>query len=109
MSDISMYRKLLGYNGGDKKYPIYAAMPGALVTHAFIHCTNCREAISHNMGPRSDAWCVECTEEKIIADAKAKVKAKEEKDKLAKIKAALAKKKEEDELAKRIADETKDA
>lgn len=104
-----MYRKLLGYMGADKKYPIYAPMPGALVTHAFIHCTQCGESISHNMGPRSNAYCVECTDIKIEADAKAEVEAKKEKEKLAKIKAALAKQKEEEELAKRIADDTKDA
>jgi len=99
-----MYRKLLGYQGANKKQPIYEAMPGALVTHAFIHCTNCGESISHNMGPRSDAWCVQCTEDKIVADAKAKAKAEEEKKKLAKIKAALKKKKEEEDEAKRKAD-----
>ena len=104
MNNVSMYRKLLGYNGGDKRYPIYAPMPGALVTHAFIHCTKCREAISPNMGPRRDAYCVPCTEEKIVVDAKAKAEAEKEKNKLAKIKAAIKKKLEEEAEAKRKAE-----
>ena len=102
--NMSMYRKLLGYQGANKKQPIYEAMPGALVTRAFIHCCQCREAISPSMGPRSDAWCVPCTENKIVVDAKRKAQAEEEKKKLAKIKAALKKKKEEEDEAKRKAD-----
>ena len=101
----SMYRKLLGYQGADKKQPIYEAMPGALVTHAFIHCCQCRESISPSMGPRSNAYCVECTDIKIESDAKAKAEAKKEKEKLAKIKAALEKQKELDD-AKRGDDDT---
>ena len=98
-----MYRKLLGYQGADKKQPIYEAMPGALVTQAFIICCECNGIISGTMGPRSDAWCVECTENKIVADAKAKKEAEEAKKKLAKIKAAMEKQREEDE-AKRKAE-----
>lgn len=98
-----LYRKLLGYQGANKKQPIYESMPGALVTQAFIICCKCNEAISSTMGPRSDAWCIECTENKIVADAKAKKEAEEAKKKLAKIKAAIEKQWEEDE-AKRKAD-----
>lgn len=98
-----MYRKLLGYQGGDKKQPIYEAMPGALVTRAFIHCSQCGDAISPSMGPRSDAYCIECTENKIVADAKAKKEAEEAKKKLAKIKVALEKQKEEDERKRKEA------
>lgn len=57
-----LYRGLIGYIGGDKKRPVYEAMPGALVTRAFIHCSQCSKAISHNMGPHRDTWCAECTE-----------------------------------------------
>lgn len=103
--NMSMYRKLLGYQGANKKQPIYEAMPGALVTHAFIHCCKCGESISHNMGPRSNAYCIECTDIKIDADAKAEVEAKKEKEKLAKIKVALEKQKELDD-AKRSDDDT---
>ena len=99
---ISMYRKILGYQAADKKQPIYEPMAGALVTHAFIHCCKCGESISHNMGPRSNAWCIECTEEKIVADAKAKMEAEKEKEKLAKIKVALEKQKEEDEAKAKL-------
>ena len=102
-----MYRKILGYQSGDKKQPIFEPMPGALITRAFIHCSQCGDAISPSMGPRSDAYCIKCTEAKIIADAKAKIDAEEEKKKLAKIKVALEKKKEEDE-AKRREDAAKD-
>ena len=105
--NISMYRKLLGYQAADKKQPIYAAMPGALVTQAFIRCCKCGESISHNMGPRSNAYCIPCTEEKIVADAKAKKEVEEEKNKLAKIKEAIKKKLEEE--AKRKEEAAKDA
>ena len=59
---LSMYRKILGYSSGDKKQPIYAPMPGALVTQAFIYCSQCGGTISGTMGPRQDAWCLSCTE-----------------------------------------------
>ena len=84
-----MYRKLLGYMGANKKYPIYEAMPGALVTQAFIHCCECREAISGTMGPRNNAYCIECTDLKIKSDAKAKLEEEESKKELAKKKALL--------------------
>jgi len=93
---ISMYRKLLGYMDADRRKPIYAAMPGALVTHAFILCCKCKEAISSNMGPRQNAWCVSCTDqnEKDVIE-------QEKEDKLEKDRA--------DALAKRIAKEKEDA
>jgi len=62
MAKMSMYRKLLGYTGGDKKSPIFEPMSGALVTQAFIHCSQCGKAIYTQMGPRADAWCIACTE-----------------------------------------------
>ena len=97
---ISMYRKILGYQAGDKKQPILEAMPGALVTRAFIHCSQCADAISPSMGPRSNAYCIQCTEDKIVADAKALMEAEEEKEKLAKVKIALEQLKEEQEKDK---------
>lgn len=69
---ISMFRKLLGYSSGDRKQPIYAPMPGALVTAALIHCSQCRTMISGSMGPRRDAWCISCTDENVKIVAKGK-------------------------------------
>lgn len=86
-----MYRKLLGYQGANKKQPIYEAMPGALVTQAFIRCCECEGMISGTMGPRSDAWCIECTDVKIESDKKAKLLAEEAKKELAKKKALIEK------------------
>jgi hypothetical protein len=103
---MSMYRKLLGYQGADKKQPIYEAMPGALVTRAFIHCSPCGDAISPSMGPRSNAYCIECTDVKIESDAKAKADEEKEKEKLAKIKVALEKQKELDDAKRRDDDDT---
>ena len=100
--NISMYRKILGYQNADKKQPIFEPMPGALITRAFIHCSHCGEAISPSMGPRSNAWCIQCTEDKIVADIKAEAEAEEEKKKLAKIKVALEKQKEEDEAKAKL-------
>lgn len=100
--NISMYRKILGYQAADKKQPIYEPMPGALITQAFIRCCHCEGTISGTMGPRSNAWCIKCTEEKIVADAKAKMEAEKEKEKLAKIKVALEKQKEEDEAKAKL-------
>lgn len=57
-----MYRKLLGYRSGNRKQPVFAAMPGALITQAYIHCSQCRAEISPNMGPHRDTWCIPCTE-----------------------------------------------
>jgi len=100
--NISMYRKVLGYMGGDKKQPIYQHMPGALVTQAFIHCSQCMAAISGQNGPRRDAWCIKCTDEKVETDAEAKKVARKKAtaDALAKKKAELeaaAKKKKAEE------------
>lgn len=98
---ISMYRKLLGYTSGDRRQPIFAPMPGALVTQAFILCSQCRKAISGTMGPRTDAWCIPCTNENVIAVAKekkaARKKAAAEKRMAAAVAAAEKKKAEEDE------------
>ena len=100
MSNISMYRKILGYSSGDTKQPIYAPMAGALVTQAFIHCSQCGEAVSANNGPRRDAWCIKCTDKKVETDAEEKKVARKKAaaEARAKKKAeALAKKKAEDE------------
>lgn len=93
---LSMYRKILGYMKGDKKYPIYKPMAGSLVTNAFIHCSQCREAISGNNGPRQDAWCIKCTDGKIVTDAEEKKAAR----KKATIEAAAKKKADAEEKAK---------
>lgn len=106
MNKFSMYRKLLGYQGADKKQPIYEAMPGALVTQAIITCCECNGMISGTMGPRSNAYCIECTDVKIESDAKAKADEKKEKEKLAKIKVALEKQKELDDAKLRDDDDT---
>lgn len=49
-------RKVIGYK------PIYAPQRGAIVTHAFIHCSLCGAAISAVNGPVSDAVCLSCSE-----------------------------------------------
>jgi len=97
-----MYRKVLGYMGGDKKQPIYQHMKGALVTNAVISCSQCRAMISGHNGPRQDAWCIKCTDDKVVTDAEEKVAARKKAtaDALAKKKADAeekAKKKAEDE------------
>lgn len=92
---LSMFSEIRGYTSGKKKYPIYAPQAGALVTQAFIHCSQCGEAISSNMGPRSDAWCIPCTDNGVEVAAKEK--------KAARKKAAaerVAKRKEAEALAK---------
>ena len=75
---------------GNKKWPIYAPMPGQLVTQALIHCSQCRVMISGNMGPRNDAWCIPCTDEGEKTAAKEKKAAR----KKAAIDTAVAEKKE---------------
>lgn len=92
---ISMYRKVLGYSSGDRKQPIYEAMPGQLVTQAFIRCSQCSAAVSHNMGPRRDAWCISCTDKGEITAAKEKIVARKKANA-----DRIAKKKEEVEEAK---------
>ena len=102
-----MYRKLLGYNGGNRKSPIFEPMAGALVTRAFIHCCECREPICSTMGPRQNAYCIPCTEKKEAGDAvdaKAEQLEKEKEDRLARAEALLKAKAEED--AKYDADNT---
>jgi len=100
---LSMYRKLLGYNGGDKKYPIFAPMAGALVTQALIHCCQCREAISGTMGPRRDAWCISCTDEHIetVEKEKKEEARKKENDAIAARKKAEAEALEAEEESKK--------
>jgi len=73
---ISMYREVLGYSSGDKKQPIYAPMSGALITQAFIRCSQCGDTISSTMGPRRDAWCIPCTDKGIETAKKEKVAAR---------------------------------
>lgn len=73
---MSMYRKILGYSGGDRTKPIYAPMPGQLVTQAFINCSQCRTMISGNMGPQWSAWCISCTDTGEETAAKEKVAAR---------------------------------
>ena len=90
---ITVHRKLLGYMDADRKKPIFAAMPGALVTHAFIHCCECREPISSNMGPRRNAWCIECTAE----EEKAAVQRKKEELEQERLKRIEKRKKKEEE------------
>ncbi len=96
-----MYKTILGYMEGNIKWPIYAPMPGQLVTQALIHCSQCRVMISGNMGPRNDAWCVPCTDEGIKATAKEKVVARK---KAAAEKIAAKKKIELEAAAKKKAD-----
>lgn len=80
---ITMYRKLLGYRSGNRKRPVFAPMPGALVTQAFIFCSQCRTDISPNMGPHRDTWCISCTEkeEKEAPKREAKKQEQEKEDK----------------------------
>ena len=94
-----MYRKILGYMKGDKKQPIYQHMAGALVTNAFIHCSQCREAISGQNGPRRDAWCIKCTDGKVVTDAEEKKAARKKAtaDALEKKKADAEEKKAKDD------------
>lgn len=68
-----LQRKLIGFRSGDKKQPVYAAMPGSLVTQAFIHCSQCRSMVSGNMGPHRDTWCITCTDKNVEVVAKEKV------------------------------------
>ena len=93
---LSMYRKILGYMKGDKKYPIYQHMPGSLVTNAVISCSQCRAMISGHNGPRRDAWCIKCTDGKVVTDAEEKKAAR----KKATIEAAAKKKADAEEKAK---------
>lgn len=74
---ISMYRKLLGYRSGNRKQPVFAPMPGALVTRALIHCSQCRAEVSPDMGPHRDTWCIPCTEK---GEVKAKEKGEQERE-----------------------------
>lgn len=82
--DISMYRELLGYRSGNKKQPVYAPMPGALVTQAFIFCSQCRAAISSQMGPHRDTWCIPCTEKEMIEVPKREAQKREALEKIRK-------------------------
>lgn len=100
MSKISMYRKILGYMNGDKTKPIYEHMKGALVTNAVISCSQCRKMISGHNGPRHAAWCITCTDEKLVADIEEKKEARKKA-----IADALAKKKSDAIEAKKGADE----
>jgi hypothetical protein len=75
------------------------------VTQALIFCSQCRESISNNNGPRQDAWCIKCTDEKVATDAAAKIAARKKAaaDALAKKKADAeekAKQKPEDDTGK---------
>lgn len=75
-----MHRKLLGYRSGNKRLPVFAPMPGALVTQVLIHCSQCRDEISPDMGPHRDTWCIPCTEkgEKTKEEEQRKERRKEE-------------------------------
>ena len=100
---ITMHRKLLGYMDADRTKPIFAAMPGALVTHAFILCHNCNDPISSNMGPRRNAWCIDCTaknEELVIQQEKEK----KEEERRARLKKKKEEEKRKEEEAKRNID-----
>ena len=56
-----MNQELIGYTEREEGYyPMYAPLPGSIVTHAFILCKYCNGAISPNSGPRSDAVCLIC-------------------------------------------------
>lgn len=46
-------------------YPLYAPGKGYIVTQAFILCKYCNGAVYHCMGPRYDAVCLTCYEEKL--------------------------------------------
>jgi len=80
---MKMCRKLLGYRSGNRKQPVFAPMPGALVTQALIHCSQCRDVISPDMGPHRDTWCIPCTEkeEKEAPKREARKQEKEREDK----------------------------
>ena len=96
-----MYKKILGYANGNRKLPIYAPMPGQLVTQALIHCCQCKAWISGNMGPRWNAWCISCTDTGEETAAKEKVAARK---KAAAEKIAAKKKVELEAAAKKKAD-----
>jgi len=83
MDKFSLFRKLLGYRAGNRKRPVFAPMPGALVTQAIIHCSQCRAEVSPDMGPHRDTWCIPCTEkeEKEAPKREAKKQEKEREDK----------------------------
>lgn len=103
--DISMYRKLLGYRSGNKKQPVYAPMPGALVTQALILCSQCRATINSQMGPHRDTWCIPCTEKEAIEAPKREAR-KQETLKKEKRK-ALEKTKEEQKALEKMKDQLK--
>lgn len=90
-----MYRELLGYRSGDKKQPVFAQMPGALVTQAFIVCSQCRTAIWGQMGPHRDTWCIPCTEKEAIEAPKREARKREALMKEKQKREALEKMKEE--------------
>ena len=98
--NISMHREILGYANGDRKKPIYKAMPGQLVTQALINCCQCRAMISGNMGPRWNAWCIPCTDEgeKTAAKEKKAARKKAAIDAARKKAAEIARKKAEADL-----------
>lgn len=96
--NISMHRKLLGYSKGNKKQPVFAPMPGALVTQTVIHCSQCRDIISPNMGPHRDTWCIQCTEKEAIEAPKREERKREELKKEASRKRALKKAAEIEEI-----------
>lgn len=54
-------RKLIGYIEREEGfYPMYEPPKGSIVTHAFINCKYCGNAIYHCMGPKLDAVCLTC-------------------------------------------------
>jgi hypothetical protein len=47
-------RKIIGYQ------PIYAPLPGQVVTHAFLMCSRCGCSIASSNGPGYEALCLKC-------------------------------------------------
>ena len=58
-------RKQIGW----QLVPIYEAQKGSIVTQAFILCCSCGKAVSANMGPRENAFCMDCVKDEGEANA----------------------------------------
>ena len=58
-------RKLIGYIEREEGYyNLYEPPKGSIVTQAFITCKYCNATIHHCMGPKYDAVCFICYENK---------------------------------------------
>lgn len=64
-----MDRRVIGYQATEEGWKeILKPSSGAIVTQAFILCTNCRAAISSSGGPRYNSYCLKCVDEEKLKE-----------------------------------------